>query len=157
MRDRRIAWVPTFAPVQLQIDRAADLGWDESVVGHLKRIIDGHRKMLRNAHEMGVLIVAGSDAGSCGVPHGVGFLDELAHMQTAGIPPLAILNSATGVSAATLQFPQKLGQLAAGFRARFIVTQHDPLKDVANLHKDKTILFDGVAVHCPPNLDTAGL
>src|SRR5919107_3746395 len=53
MRDRRVAWVPTFAPVQLQIDRASDLGWSEEVVGHLKRIIDSHRHMLRRGHEMG--------------------------------------------------------------------------------------------------------
>ena len=38
-----------------------------------------------------------------------------------------------------------------------IFTQHDPLDTVANLHKDKTIVFDGAAVHCPPDLDTAGL
>src|SRR5439155_12884005 len=69
MRDRGIAWVPTFAPVQLQIDRAADLGWDDTVVSHLKRIIESHRRMLTLAHERGVAIVAGSDAGSCGVPH----------------------------------------------------------------------------------------
>jgi imidazolonepropionase-like amidohydrolase len=157
MRDRRIAWVPTFAPVQLQIDRAADLGWDDVVVGHLKRIIDGHRQMLRKAHEMGVIVVAGSDAGSCGVPHGVGFIDELVHMQSAGLPPLAILNSATGVSAATLDFPDRIGQLAPGFRSRMILTRHDPLESVANLHKAKTILFDGASLQCPDRLDPSGL
>ncbi len=157
MRDRQIAWVPTFAPVQLQIDRAADLGWDDVVVGHLKRIIESHQQMLRKAHEMGVPIVAGSDAGSCGVPHGVGFLNELVHMERAGMPAASILRSATGVSAATLAFPDKIGQLAPGFRSRLILTQHDPFKAITNLHKDKTILFDGAAVHCPENLDTAGL
>lgn len=157
MRDRRIAWVPTFAPVQLQIDRAADLGWDDVVVGHLKRIIESHRQMLRRAHEMGVLVVAGSDAGSCGVPHGVGFLNELVHMQSAGMPAAAILRSATGVSAATLAFPEKIGQLAPGFRSRMIFTTHDPLESVAHLHKDKVVFFDGAAVRCPVDLDTAGL
>jgi len=28
-----------------------------------------------------------------------------------------------------------------------IWTQHDPLKTVANLFKEKVILFDGVAIH----------
>jgi imidazolonepropionase-like amidohydrolase len=157
MRDRRIAWVPTFAPVQLQIDCAAELGWDDVVVGHLKRIIDGHRQMLRKAHEMGVIVIAGSDAGSCGVPHGVGFIDELVHMQTAGMPALSILNSATGVSAATLAFPDRIGQLAPGVRARMILTRHDPLESVANLHKAKTILFDGTSIQCPDRLDPSGL
>jgi imidazolonepropionase-like amidohydrolase len=157
MRDRRIAWVPTFAPVEIQIDRAADLGWDDVVVGHLKRIIDGHREMLRRAHEMGVPIVAGSDAGSCGVPHGVGLIDELVHMQTAGMPPMAVLRSATAVSAATLAFPARIGQLAPGFHSRLILTTHDPLKTLANLHREKTVLFDGAATRSSEGVDTIGL
>jgi hypothetical protein len=86
--------------VQLQIDRAADLGWDERVVSHLRRIIDGHRAPpYAKPTGMNVRIVAGSDAGSCGVPHGVGLVDELVHMQAAGLPPMAVLRSATGASA----------------------------------------------------------
>jgi imidazolonepropionase-like amidohydrolase len=157
MRDRQIAWVPTFAPVQLQIDRAAELGWDDDVVGHLKRIIESHRQMLRRAHELGVPVVAGSDAGSCGVPHGVGFIDELCHMETAGMPAMAILSAATGVSAKTLQFPERIGRIASGYRSRFILTEHDPLATVANLHKAKTILFDGAAIECPNDLSSDGL
>lgn len=157
MRDRQVAWVPTFAPVQLQIDRASELGWDDTVVGHLKRIIESHQHMLRRAHEMGVLVVAGSDAGSCGVPHGVGFLEELCHMERAGMPPMAILRAATGISAKTLDFPEQIGRIAPGCRARFILTAHDPLATVANLHKGKTILFDGAAIDCPEELSAEGL
>jgi imidazolonepropionase-like amidohydrolase len=157
MRDRQIAWVPTFAPVQLQIDRASELGWDDVVVGHLKRIIASHQGMLRRAHELGVPIVAGSDAGSCGVPHGIGFIEELCHMERAGMPPMAILRAATGVSAKTLEFSEPIGRIAAGCRSRFILTEHDPLATVANLHRAKTVLFDGSAVSCPDALDPDGL
>ena len=157
MRDRNIAWVPTFAPVQSQIDNAAALGWDDIVVGHLKRIIEGHQQMLRRASKIGVKIVAGSDAGSGGVPHGVGFLDELVHMERAGLSPIDILRSATSVSADVLQFPEKIGRIAPGFRSRMILAQNNPLATIANLHKEKTILFDGLEMKCPPNLDLAGL
>ena len=157
MRDRQIGWVPTFAPVQLQIDRASELGWDDVVVGHLKRIIASHQQMLRRAHELGVPVVAGSDAGSCGVPHGIGFIEELCHMERAGMPPMGILRAATGVSAELLGFPEAIGRIAAGCRSRFILTEHDPLATVANLHKAKTIVFDGAAVSCPDGLDPDGL
>jgi imidazolonepropionase-like amidohydrolase len=157
MRDRQISWVPTFAPVQLQIDRAAELGWDDVVVGHLQRIIESHQNMLRRAHELGVLVVAGSDAGSCGVPHGVGFIEELCHMERAGMPAMAVIHSATGTSANTLGFPEKIGQISPGYRSRFILTQHDPLVTVANLHRGKTIIFDGAALECPDDLGTEGL
>jgi len=157
MRDREIAWVPTFAPVQLQIDRATELGWDDVVVGHLKRIIESHQDMLRRAHELGVLVVAGSDAGSCGVPHGVGFIEELYHMERAGMPAMAVIRSATGRSASTLEFPERIGRISPGYRSRFILTKHDPLASVANLHRGKTIVFDGAAVECPDDLNTDGL
>jgi imidazolonepropionase-like amidohydrolase len=157
MRDRDIAWVPTFAPVQLQIDRAADLGWDDVVVNHLKHIIDGHQKSLVRAHATGVRILAGSDAGSCGVPHGVGLLQEMHQMEQAGMPSMAVLQSATSVSATTLAFPIRIGRIAPGRRSRFILTRHDPLKTVANLQKAKTIVFDGRAIECPADLSTDGL
>jgi len=157
MRDREIAWVPTFAPVQLQIDRAQELGWSDEIVGHLKRIIDSHRNMLRRAHELGVKIIAGSDAGSCGVPHALGLLQEMHQMEQAGLPPIAVINAATGTSAATLAFPENIGRIAPGYRARFILTRNDPLATVANLQKSKTILFDGRAVDCGDEPDTDGL
>jgi imidazolonepropionase-like amidohydrolase len=157
MRDRQIGWVPTFAPIQLQIDRAADLGWSDEVVGHLKRIIESHQQMLRTAHEMGVIVIAGSDAGSCGVPHGVGLIDEMVHMERAGMPATAILNSATGTNTATLDFPDKIGRIATGHRARMIFTKHDPAEAIANLRKEKIVLFDGAAIQGDADLNTEGL
>jgi imidazolonepropionase-like amidohydrolase len=157
MRDRGIGWVPTFAPVQLQIDRAEELGWNETVVGNLRRIINGHHAMLRRAYEMGVTVIVGSDAGSCGVPHGLGLLDELQHMERAGVRPVDVLRSATGTSASLLEFAEPIGRIAPGCRARFILTEHDPLATVANLRLDKSIVFDGTALCCDGKLCSDGL
>ena len=157
MRDKSIAWVPTFAPVQLQIDRADLLGHSGEVVANLERIIEGHQRSLQLAHEMGVTIVAGSDAGSCGVPHGLGFLQELEQMQRAGMPPMSILRSATATSADTLAFPHRIGRIQAGYRSRFILTPHDPLATIAHLQKDKFILFDARAIESPRHLNPDGL
>ena len=153
MRDRGIAWVPTFAPVQLQIDRANELGWSDEIVGHLKRIIDSHRALLRRAHELGVTIIAGSDAGSCGVPHALGLLQEMRQMEQAGLPAVAVVNSTTGVSAAMLAFPEPIGRIESGYRARFILTRHDPSETVANLQEDKSIFFDGRCVESARHVD----
>ncbi|HEY1490625.1 MAG TPA: amidohydrolase family protein, partial [Verrucomicrobiae bacterium] len=77
MRDRQIAWVPTFAPVQEQVDHAEVMGWDAEVVSNLNKILEQHAVSLVKAHGLGVQIIAGSDAGSAGVAHGTGFLREL--------------------------------------------------------------------------------
>lgn len=150
LRDRQIGWVPTFAPVQVQIDRASELGWDDEITTKLRRIIEGHSEMLRLASEMGVTIIAGSDAGSCGVPHGLGFLRELELMQMAGMPPIEVLQSATGTSAALLGFSEPIGRLAPGCRTRLIFTRHNPTVDVTVLGREKMILFDGQVIAGSP-------
>jgi imidazolonepropionase-like amidohydrolase len=150
MRDLDIAWVPTFAPVQIQIDAAKELGWPPSIVEKLQKIIDAHVRALQHAIKLGVTIIAGSDAGSCGVPHGLGLLTELELMQIAGMAPASVLNAATGISARALQFPEPIGRIAKNYRPRMIVTSHNPLQSVANLRKDKHIVHDHHVLHCLP-------
>ena len=146
LRDNDQAWIPTIAPVQKQIDLADVMGWSEEIVGNLQRILDGHARSLVKADEMGVKIIAGSDAGSYGVAHGVDFLYELELMESAGLSPITVINAATGVSAERLGYSDPIGQLAPGNLARFIVTQHSPLNGISNLRKPLTVLFDGLAV-----------
>ena len=157
MRDRQIAWVPTFSPVQEQVDHADQMGWDAQVVSNLNKILEQHAASLMKAHEIGVQILAGSDAGSCGVAHGVGFLYELELMQRAGLAPISVINSATGASSNRLAFKEKFGQIRSGFQSRFILTRHAPLESVSNLRKQKWIVFDGNVLESDEDFDSTGL
>ena len=143
MRDADIAWVPTFAPVQFQVDRPEACGWSPEICANLQRILDGHAASLVKAAELGVRIIAGSDAGSHGVPHGRGLLDELVLMERAGLSALRVIHAATGAAAARLGFAEDFGVLRAGARARFILTEADVRATVANLRQPKTVVFDG--------------
>lgn len=143
MRDADIAWVPTFAPVQFQVDRPEACGWSKEICANLRRILDGHAASLVKAAELGVRIIAGSDAGSHGVPHGRGLLDELVLMEQAGLSALRVIHAATGAAAARLGFAEKFGELRAGAKARFILTEADVRATVANLRQPKTVVFDG--------------
>lgn len=143
MRDRETAWVPTFAPVQAQVDHAGVMGRDAGTVANLHGILERHATSLVKAHALGVLIIAGSDAGSVGVAHGLGLLYELELMERAGMPALAVINSATGVGADRLGYRGKFGQIKAGWLSRFILTNHSPLETVANLRRPRTVVFDG--------------
>jgi imidazolonepropionase-like amidohydrolase len=157
MRDKEIAWVPTFAPVQCQVDYAKWMGWDAEIVGNLKKILDQHAKSLVKAHVMGVQVIAGADAGSYGVAHGLGLLYELELMQRAGLSPLAVINSATGAGSKRLAFKEKFGQIKPGFLSRFILTRHSPLEDVANLRKERMVVFDGTVFATGEDVDASGL
>jgi imidazolonepropionase-like amidohydrolase len=145
MRDRRTAWVPTFEPVQEQVDHADVMGWDAEVVGNLRGILDRHAATLIRAHQMGVLIVAGSDAGSVGVAHGLGLLREMELMEAAGLAPIAVVNAATGVGSDRFAYREKIGRIEPGYLSRFILTRHSPAETVANLRLPRWVVFDGKA------------
>ncbi len=157
MRDRQIAWAPTFSPVQKQVDHADRLGWDAHVVRNLRKILDRHAATLVKAHDMGVQVIAGSDAGSCGVAHGRGLLEELELMERAGLAPAAVIHSATGVSARRLAFKEKFGEIKPGYLSRFILTRHSPLETVANLRKEKIVVFDDRVFATGESPDVSGL
>ncbi|MEI6862479.1 MAG: amidohydrolase family protein, partial [Verrucomicrobiota bacterium] len=157
MRDRQTAWVPTFAPLQAQVDHAGLMGWDTVVVENLRRILDQHAASLVKAHELGVIIVAGSDAGSGGVPHGLGLLREMALMESVGLPPLAVIHAATGAGSARFAYRENFGRITPSRRSRFILTRHSPLETVANLRKPRTVVFDGEVLTAGANVDTLGL
>ncbi len=157
MRDRNIAWVPTFTPVQKQLDHADRMGYDAIVAANLGRILEEHAATLLKAHQLGVLILAGSDAGSYGVPHGVGLLYEMELMERAGLAPLTVLNAATGVPSQRLAFKDNFGQIRPGFRPRFIVSAYSPLESVISLQKPGTIIFDSAVLAASDVPDPTGL
>lgn len=157
MSDRSIAWVPTHSPIQAQIDYASEMGWNQSVVDGLRRMVDAHAASVRTAHARGVTLLAGSDAGSGGVPHGVGLLHELELMEQAGLAPQVVLRSATGASSDVLGFTEKLGRLAVGYRARFILSRHRPLDSVSNLRRERLVVFDGMPMIGNAETDATGL
>ena len=157
MRDRRTAWVPTFAPVQKQVDHAAIMGWDAEIVANLRGILERHGVSLVKAHAMGVCIIAGSDAGSYGVPHGDGLLYEMELMERAGLPGIAVVNAATGASSGRLGYKEKFGRIKSGYLSRFILTRHSPLETVSNLRKARTIVFDGEVFATDETTEIQGL
>lgn len=95
MAEQQIAWVPTFAPVHFQWAEPSWCGWDDTARAGMRTILDHHAKMLVRGQTLGVPICAGSDAGSHGVPHGQGLLDELSLMLQAGLSMREVLCSAT--------------------------------------------------------------
>ncbi|MDO8545048.1 MAG: amidohydrolase family protein [Opitutaceae bacterium] len=145
MRDKEIAWVPTFTPVQEQLDHADLMGWTGETLDHLSRILENHACSLQKAMALGVNVLVGSDAGSCGVAHGTGLFYEMELLEKAGMPTLNILCQATHGNNNVLTGKQPYGSLEKGFRPRFIVTGNNPLETVKNLSRERLVVFDGAA------------
>ena len=102
-------------------------------------VVGGH---LKTMHEMGVRIIAGTDAGVDNTPHHQ-YVGGLEYLVTLGFRPADVLAMATTEAAAALGVDAVTGRLAAGFDADLIVVDGDPSTDIAALGKLRRVIARG--------------
>ena len=99
---------------------------------------------LRVLHDAGVPIVAGTDAGNIGTPHGPALHREIQLMRAAGLTPREILTTAT-VGGARLAGRDDLGTIQPGMQADFVVLGADPRSDLAHWRAIEQVVVRGQA------------
>ncbi|MCC7257879.1 MAG: amidohydrolase family protein [Gammaproteobacteria bacterium] len=124
MAGEGIAWVPTVAPVHFQWKHPQYAGWPAATVANLGRIVGDHLDRIALADQLGVRLIAGSDAGSPGVGHGRGLLQELSLFGAAGLPMDRVLASATATP--RQHWGQDWPVLVAGAPAEFCLLAQSP-------------------------------
>ena len=137
MRDKDLAWTPTFCPVHFQWARPDAAGWSAQTVGNLRRILDAHAEHLLLAHRMGVRLLLGTDAGSMGVRHGVAVFEEIDRFLEAGLPLAAVLRAATSQPRRHFADPHPL--LAAGAVFEAVQLAASPFADAQALRRPQRI------------------
>ncbi len=142
MRDRGLAWTPTFCPVHAQWADPEPAGWSVQTIGNLRRILDDHAEHVRLAQEMGVRLLVGTDAGSMGVPHGDAVFDEIERFVEAGLSIDAALTAAT--SAPREHFGMNHPTLAAGSPFDAVLLEASPRAGIRALRHPRRVWRDGV-------------
>lgn len=107
-----------------------------------RQIVEEHGEAVRLARDAGVLIGAGSDAGSPLTPHGA-LIDELLALVEAGLTPLEALASSTTVAAKILGRAGDLGRIEPGYMADLILVPENPLEDLIRLRQVSCIWKEG--------------
>lgn len=142
-----IAWVPTLAPVQFQFAQPQHAGWAAPVVANIDRILAGHRESIALADALGVTVLAGSDAGSPGVAHGGGLIDELRYLLQAGLSLERVLQAATSLPRS--RWGCSPADLVPGAAADFVLLDESPGVDPAALARVAGLCLDG-ELQLPP-------
>jgi imidazolonepropionase-like amidohydrolase len=93
-------------------------------------------------HEMGIRIIAGTDAGIDNTPHHQ-YLGGLEYLVTLGFRPEEVLAMATTEAAAALGLGAVTGRLAPGYDADLLVVSGDPRADIAVLGKLQRVIARG--------------
>jgi imidazolonepropionase-like amidohydrolase len=153
MAEQGIAWVPTFSPVHFQWQHPEIAGWNGQTVANLRRILDSHLEHVGLAAELGVPLIAGSDAGSHGVRHGQSLIDELDFFARAGLPMEDILRAATSLP--RQRWGVAPARLAAGQQAECVALAGSPFDDPVHLHHLVEVFREEIVSndHCAGNPD----
>src|SRR5260221_603734 len=93
-------------------------------------LYEHHIASIRRALDLGVRVVAGTDAGGHGHPANAG---ELQSLVKAGMTPMQALQAATGWAAECLCREDELGTVYPGNLADLVAVRGDPLADIAML------------------------
>jgi len=102
------------------------------------------RQVLREMHEAGVKILAGSDTAVLGVFPGSSLHEEMALLVSElGMTPAQALERATRGSAEFLGLGASLGTIAPGKLADLVLLGADPLADIQNLRRVEAVFLGG--------------
>jgi imidazolonepropionase-like amidohydrolase len=106
---------------------------------HRRKVLRG----LREAHDHGVRIAAGTDTGNPFVFPGHSIHWELELMVEAGLTPMEALVAATRAAAEMLGEEEAFGTLAPGRRADLLILRENPLDDIRNTRTLETVVLAG--------------
>lgn len=98
---------------------------------------------VRQAHNAGIRIVAGTDSGDTYVFPGFAIHDELAELVRAGLAPMDALRSATIDAARFSGRAREYGSIEAGKVADMILLDANPLTDIRNTGNIAGLFFNG--------------
>jgi imidazolonepropionase-like amidohydrolase len=147
MAENGVAFDPTLTPVQgyVSADPATLSEVQRKAIEIRAELIGVFRRML----EIGVTMVAGTDAGTCRST-----LDRLPgelelYVQQLGLTPVAAIATATGGAAEALGLSAEVGTVQPGRQADLTVVEGDPSVDIGVLKRARAVVQGGrlVAEH----------
>ena len=141
MAEGNIFFIPTFSVYRYHAERGTPHGRARAAAAR-----EHHVNSLARCMELGVKVVAGTDAG--GWVHGNN-AEEITQLVAAGMSPMQAIVAATDHAARCLGIEDEIGTVSVGKRADLILVDGDPLRDVSMLEEGravKLVMKDGEVV-----------
>lgn len=115
---------------------------DDQVVAGATRRVTEHLSTIGHLHELGVPVVAGSDAGwrNTGFDD---FYEEMEYLTRAGLSALDAIRAATGVAADACRLADTIGTLREGRVLDLIAVKGDPTENLNALREPDVVIQAG--------------
>ncbi|MET9229292.1 amidohydrolase family protein [Lentzea sp. NPDC003310] len=139
----RLRYVPVDLRAQWQQIMSGRPPRTPEEVAELQRFGDARMRLLKQMHEAGVGMVAGTDAGFAYVFPGFSLHDELALLVQAGFTPAEALKAATSDAARCLGREHETGTVTPGKQADLVVLDANPLRDIGNVRRVHAVVSRG--------------
>ena len=140
-RDKGVALVPTFSAVAAIVANGDRL--TPGIADRARALSERHRQGIRDALVAGVVIAAGSDAGTA-FNYAERFVTELEALVEIGMTAERAIAAATSVAADVIA-REDVGRVRAGARADLLAVRGDPLADVRACWDVAAVWKDGRA------------
>lgn len=144
-QDARLRYIPPRQRMEWLADANGMVASDSSRAGR-KSFMDFYLKGLtltRDAYRAGVPVMLGTDAGDSFVFPGASVHDELLELVKAGLSPAEALRAATMAGAAYMGKATEFGQVRAGYAADLVLLESNPLEDIRNSQRIRTVVRGG--------------
>ena len=115
--------------------------WPEEFLRKNRETTEIQRENFTKAHQAGVIIVYGTDAGV--YPHGDN-AKQFAYMVDHGMTSLEAIQSATIVAAKVMNWEDRVGQIKPGYFADIIAVRDNPLLNIRLLEDINVVIKGGV-------------
>jgi imidazolonepropionase-like amidohydrolase len=135
---RDVPLVPTLSALYHIESKGVAAGIPAFAVDKTLKLKSFHLESVRMAHEAGVRVAMGTDAGTPFNTHGQN-LGELQRLVEVGYSPMEALESGTRVASQVLGQEKELGTIEEGKLADLIVVEGNPLEEVGLLVKPEAI------------------
>ena len=144
MKEYGTVLVPTLSAGAFVAGKAKIPGYFPAIIVPKALEIGAKQKEIFAAnYQRGVRIAFGTDSGVS--PHGENG-KEFGYLVECGVPPMAVIVSATSTAAEVLGQGERLGQLRSGFTADIVAVKGDPLTDITLLEAVDFVMKEGVIV-----------
>jgi imidazolonepropionase-like amidohydrolase len=104
------------------------------------------RETFARAHQAGVEIVYGTDAGV--YPHGMN-ANQFRYMVKWGMSEMEAIQAATSVAARVMQWQDRVGALQPGLYGDIVAVKGNPLEDIRRLEAVDTVIKGGLVFKAP--------
>jgi len=122
---------------------------EQSIIKQLRTMFSSNLQSVQKSNlqkmvNSGVNVAFGTDAGNPGTLHAVSLIGEIIEWQRAGVSNGDILKAMTYGNAVTLRLSERIGTIATGKHANFIVLDEDPVSNINTLEQPKMTVKRGV-------------